>query len=178
MTSELEDAIAKVIAGNPAAFEIVVKATSARLLRMSARLLGDITAAEDVVQEAYLRAFEALRTGSFQEQSRPETWLYRITVNAAIDARRKRKRAREEGNDIAMNEAPSLSVRSAEVHVALRELGDVLGELPEDQAAILIMKTMEGMTGKEIADVLECSEGAVEQKLVRARAALRKRRIP
>ena len=64
---------------------------------------------------------------------------------------------------------------SAEARLALTEIDDWLGELPAEQRAVVVLKSMEGLTSGEIAAILECSEGAVEQKLVRARAALRKK---
>ncbi len=63
-----------------------------------------------------------------------------------------------------------------ESRVALRELADLLDGLPAEQRAALVLKAVEGLTTPEIASILSCSEGAVEQRLVRARAALRERR--
>jgi RNA polymerase sigma-70 factor (ECF subfamily) len=64
---------------------------------------------------------------------------------------------------------------SAEARMALLELDDWLSELPAEQRLALILKSVEGLTSSEIAEVMNSSEGAVEQRLVRARAALRKR---
>jgi RNA polymerase sigma-70 factor (ECF subfamily) len=93
-------------------------------------------------------------------------------VNAALDARRKRKRdASEPLDDAAIGERGS----TAEEVVALRELAAWLDELPDDQRTALLLKSVEGMSSAEVAEVLGCSEGAVEQRLVRARATLRER---
>ncbi|MGC4094975.1 MAG: sigma-70 family RNA polymerase sigma factor [Polyangiaceae bacterium] len=99
-------------------------------------------------------------------------WLSRIVVNTAIDALRARKRAPITGKD--MLEQTDYSA-SAETRVALAELDDWLSALPPEQRAALILKSIEGYTSAEIAELLECSEGAVEQRLVRARANLRGR---
>jgi len=167
----LEEAAERLAAGEGSAFEEIVNATSSKLVRLSARMLGNVADAEDVVQEAYMKAYQALVGGQFDRRSRVETWLYRIVVNATIDAKRKRKRtATEELGDV---EAPAGS--SAEATVALHELADWLGQLPEEQQAALVLKSVEGLSSAEVAQILECSEGAVEQRLVRARATLRER---
>jgi RNA polymerase sigma-70 factor (ECF subfamily) len=168
----LEEAVALVCSGDTAAFQRIVDATSARLVRLGARMLGSVVDAEDVVQEAYVKAYKALTTGEFDGRSNVSTWLYRIVTNQAIDAMRGRAR-RPKPTDLADDSTSDLA--SAEEKLALAELSDWMDELPADQRAALVLKAVEGMTSPEIAEVLQCSEGAVEQRLVRARAALRKR---
>jgi RNA polymerase sigma-70 factor (ECF subfamily) len=168
--STLEDAARRVQRGDVSAFREIVEATSARLVRLSARIMGSVAEAEDVVQEAYVKAYRALASGSFDARSRVETWLHRIVVNAALDAKRKRARAREDAIDSSRGVEAN-----AEAAVALRELAGFLDALPDDQRAAIVMKA-DGMSSAEIGAVLGCSEGAVEQRLVRARATLRERR--
>jgi RNA polymerase sigma-70 factor (ECF subfamily) len=64
---------------------------------------------------------------------------------------------------------------SAEAHLALVELSELCADLPDEQRVALVLKAVEGFTSRETAEILEISEGAVEQRLVRARAALRER---
>jgi RNA polymerase sigma-70 factor (ECF subfamily) len=175
--SNLEGAVARFLNGDRAAFQEVVDATSARLVRLSARMLGNVADAEDVVQEAYVKAYRSLEDGQFDRRAKVETWLYRIVINATIDARRKRAR-RGPAVDIDDETAvpPPAGDAPAEAHMALTELADWLGALPEDQQAALVLKAIEGRESAEIAEILGCSEGAVEQRLVRARATLRQRR--
>jgi RNA polymerase sigma-70 factor (ECF subfamily) len=135
-------------------------------------MLGSVADAEDVVQEAYVKAYRALATGEFDGRANVATWLYRIVTNQAIDAMRGRAR-RPKPTDSADDSTSDLA--SAEQKLALAELGDYMNDLPPDQRAALVLKAVEGLTSPEIAEVLQCSEGAVEQRLVRARAALRKR---
>ena len=171
--SNLEGAVARFLKGDTAAFQEVVDATSGRLVRLAARMLGNMADAEDVVQEAYVKAYRSLLDGQFDRRAKVETWLYRIVVNAAIDARRKRSRREatlEVGEDTAAGDSP------IEARLALAEIADWLGALPPDQQAALVLKVVEGRESAEIAEILGCSEGAVEQRLVRARAALRQRR--
>ncbi|HVY32767.1 MAG TPA: sigma-70 family RNA polymerase sigma factor [Polyangiaceae bacterium] len=168
----LDEAVARVRTGDTAAFQRIVDGTSARLVRLAARMMGSVVDAEDVVQEAYVKAYRALSTGEFDGRANVSTWLYRIVTNQAIDAMRGRAR-RPKPTDTADESTSDLA--SAEQKLALAELSDWMSELPPDQKAALVLKAVEGLTSPEIAEVLQCSEGAVEQRLVRARAALRKR---
>lgn len=179
--NELEEAARKVASGDATAFRSIVEATSARLVRLSARMLGSVTEAEDVVQEAYVKAYEALVAGAFDFRSQVATWLHRIVVNATLDARRRAKArprpAASEASDVADDAGGGFeSAPAAEARLALKELAAWLDALPEEQQAVLVMKVVEGMSSAEIADVLQTTEGAVEQRLVRARATLRERR--
>ncbi len=170
--TNLEDAARRVARGEVSAFQEIVDATSAKLVRLSARMLGNVADAEDVVQDAYVKAYRALVDGQFDGRSRVATWLYRVVVNTTIDAKRKRKRtATDELVDPGWDGAAS-----ADATVALRELADWLGQLPEEQQTALVLKVVEGMSSAEIAEIMDCSEGAVEQRLVRARTTLRQRR--
>ena len=175
----LEDALARAARGDRAAFSRVVSETSARLYRLAARITGDPGEAEDTLQEAYMRAFDALVAGRFDGRSEAYTWLYRIVANASLDALRSRKRRRArlgaEPPDLeqaapAVDDAARLGARAA-----LRELDAWPSELPDDQRAALVLKEIEGLSSNEVAEIMKCSVGAVEQRLVRARTALRRR---
>ena len=169
---DLQKVAAAVAAGDPSAFPRLVEATQERLVRLSARLLGSVAEAEDVVQEAYLRAYRALVAGRFDGRASVATWLHRIVVNATLDAKRARKNApppTEAAPETGFDGAPATEAR-----VALRELAAWLGALPEEQQVVLVLKAVEDLSSAEIAEIVGCSEGAVEQRLVRARATLRK----
>jgi len=161
------------MAGDTSAFSGIVLATQDRLVRLSARLLGSVPDAEDVVQEAYLKAYRSLLARKFDRRSRVTTWLHRIVINATLDARRSRKRAPVPSSETDP-EPRTDGAASSEAHVALRELAGWLGALPEEQQVVLVLKALEDLSSGEIAEILGCTEGAVEQRLVRARAALRK----
>jgi RNA polymerase sigma-70 factor (ECF subfamily) len=170
----LEKAVDRVLSGDSSAFQQIVDATSVRLVRLGARIMGNQADAEDVVQEAYVKAYRALKAGEFDRRSSTATWLYRIVVNGAIDAKRSRVR-RAEQSDLQID--PSWDGAAfAEARLALSELDDWLDELPPDQRAALVLQSVEGLNTGEIAQLMGVSEGAVEQRLVRARAALRQRR--
>jgi len=170
----LEKAVDRVLSGDRSAFQQIVDATSQRLVRLGARIMGNQADAEDVVQEAYVKAYRALTAGEFDRRSSTNTWLYRIVVNGAIDAKRSRKR-RAEASDEQVDPGWDGAAR-AEARVALSELDDWLAALPPEQRVALVLQSMEGLNNAEIAHIMGVSEGAVEQRLVRARAALRQKR--
>jgi len=171
VTVDLRLVAARVAKGDAEAFRQIVDHTRSPLYRLAARLVGDLSEAEDVLQDAYVSAFRALVEARYDGRSKLETWLYRIVTNACVDALRKRRTrgpTMELKNDIAVEGDPP-----AEARVALSELDQLLSKLsPQDRAAIVLVG-VEGMTVKAAADVLECTEGAVEQRLVRARSNLR-----
>ncbi|HET7541962.1 MAG TPA: RNA polymerase sigma factor [Polyangiaceae bacterium] len=170
----LEKAVDRVLSGDRSAFQQIVDLTSQKLVRLGARIMGNQADAEDVVQEAYVKAYRALSAGEFDRRSSTNTWLYRIVVNGAIDEKRSRKR-RAEASDEQVDPGWDGSAR-AEARLALAELDDWLQALPPDQRAALVLQSMEGLNNSEIAQVMGVSEGAVEQRLVRARATLRQKR--
>ena len=170
----LEKAVDRVLSGDRSAFQQIVDATSQKLVRLGARIMGNQADAEDVVQEAYVKAYRALTAGEFDRRASVNTWLYRIVVNGAIDAKRSRTR-RAESSDEQVDPGWDGAAR-AEARLALSELDDWLQALPAEQRAALVLQSMEGLNNTEIAQVMGVSEGAVEQRLVRARAALRQKR--
>ena len=170
---DLETAVASFLAGDVAAFRLLVNATMPRLFRLAARLTGDVDEAEDVLQDAYVRAYQALSKRRFDSRSGVETWLYRIVVNTALDALRARRRIRSRPENPPLR---SLDSAQVEARIALRELADWVRALSPEQRTAILLKELEGLTAAEVAAAMGRSQGAVEQYLVRARAILRARR--
>lgn len=171
---DLSLAARRVADGETPWFRVIVDHTQRDLFRLAARMLGSAADAEDVLQEAYVKAYRALTEGQFDGRSELRTWLYRVVANTAIDAMRRRA-ARPQQSDQRISEV-GVSPNDVESQLALRELSEWLDQLPVEQKAAVVLKTVEGLTTPEVAEILGCSEGAVEQRLVRARATLRKRR--
>jgi RNA polymerase sigma-70 factor (ECF subfamily) len=169
----LAEAVREIVDGDARAFRKIVLATSPRLVRLAARIMGNVEDGEDVVQEAYVKAYRAIVERRFDGRSRVETWLYRIVTNTAIDALR--NGARRPRSVETLPEPAWDGAAAAEARVALRELELLLAALPPDQRAAIVLKSVEGLSAAEIAEIMETSEGAVEQRLVRARAALKQR---
>lgn len=170
---DLDEAVRRVVRGDTDAFRRIVDATSEGLVRLGARIVGSLSEAEDVVQDSYVKAYQALTSGRFERRSSVTTWLRHIVTNTAIDSLRSRSRRPVPSDTIA--EAGWDGEAGAEAHMALAELNELLGALPPDQRAAVVLQSVEGHAVSEIAAILGCSEGAVEQRLVRARATLRER---
>jgi RNA polymerase sigma-70 factor, ECF subfamily len=178
--SDLEEAARRVAAGDRAAFDTIVRSTQQTLLRAAARILGNREEALDVLQEAYVRAFDALVASGddarsearFDGRARVSSWLYRVVMNASLDALRSRRRR---PTVPLLDHDVEGSGPDAEARVALADLGRMLDLLPEDQRAALVLRELEGLSNAEAAAVLETTEGAIEQRLIRARATLRRR---
>ena len=151
------------------AFRAIVEATGARLYRLALRMTADAHDARDVLQDAYVRAHRALVDGEFKGDARVETWLYRIVLNAALNHRRSRSRRARLAEP---ERAPSAS---PEARADVAKLMELVRELPAEQRTALVLKELEGYTSAEIGLLVGCSEGAVEQRLLRARETLRKK---
>lgn len=157
-----------------AEFHLIVDRTAKRLFRLAARISGSESDAQDILQESYLRAFRSLSTKAFTPNASVDTWLYSIVANVALNWQRSRTRLTERETAWAAPRAEG-TASDAEARVALRELSAWLDLLPPEQRIALVLKELEGLTAKEVAAVLDITEGAVEQRLVRARETLREK---
>lgn len=166
---DLDDAARRVGRGDASAFGVLVTATEDRMYRLALRMTGSADDARDVVQDAYVRAHRALASHKWKGDSKVETWLYRIVLNTALNHRRGReRRARLADTGPAHPPSPETSADVLRLMKAVRDL-------PPDQRSAIVLKELEGHTSAEVGDILGCSEGAIEQRLLRARATLKKR---
>jgi RNA polymerase sigma-70 factor (ECF subfamily) len=155
--------------GDEIAFGEIVRRLGDMLIRLARRLVGDAEA-EDVIQDALMRAYAGLLAGRFRGGDL-QSWMKRVVLNAALDALSAHTRRRARERTVAQDK--QLTKPGSFASVRLRELRDALEELPPRQRASLLLKELEGLSAKEIGLLLDCSEGAVEQYLLRARANLR-----
>lgn len=141
------------------------------------RMMGNQHDAEEVAQDAFVSAYRA--RDRFRGDAQPTTWLYRITVNAALMRLRKDKRRRE--MTVSEDERPDMPStdlsQSPSASAANAELGDrikrAIDELPEDLKTAVVLRDVQGLTNEEAADVLEVSVSALKARLHRGRVALR-----
>jgi RNA polymerase sigma-70 factor (ECF subfamily) len=159
--------------GDPRAFDEIVRRHGPFALRIARRLVTDHAQAQDVVQEALVRAWT--RAERFDvRRALLTTWLYRIVVNLCIDQRR---RLRPEPMPPGFDPVDPGAGASEEMEIEQREhaLALALSDLPPRQRAAMTLVYDEGLSGIEAARVLGLSAKAVERLLARARAFLRSR---
>ena len=167
-----EDIVARVLSGETALFELLMRRHNQRLYRVARGIVGDDAEAEDVTQEAYVRAFQHL--GQFAGRAKFSTWLTRIAVHEA--SARRRRRGRQTDIEESMLTLAS-TVAGPEQRAADRELGQAIeaamDTLPAVYAPVFVLREMEGLSTAETAACLEINEETVKTRLHRARALLR-----
>ncbi len=155
--------------GSTEDFDRLYEATYPRLFGTLVALLRDRAAAEDCVQETYLRAFKAW--SRWKPDAPVEAWLHRIAINVAVSHRR-RERLREVGEVIRRLGVP---VDPDPTESATPELLRELQALPPKQAAALVLRHVHGYTNREIAHVLCVPERTIASRLAAARSRLQVR---
>ena len=169
-----EQVVERVKAGETYLFEIVMRRYNQRLFRVIRSILKDDNETEEVMQDAYVRAFEHL--GQFEGRSRFSTWLTKIAVYDAYA--RLKSRQRTSGFDDYMEQLMATSDRSPEERAFQSELRSLLetavDSLPDDYRAVFIMRDVEGLSTAETADCLDLTEENVKVRLFRARALIRR----
>ena len=173
--------IKEVLNGNQEAFEEIVIHFQHRLYHVCYRMLNNAAEAEDVAQEAFLRAYVNLE--SYDQKRKFSTWLYRIATNLCIDRIRKKKPdyyldatvPGTEGLDMYSQIAQQQQLPEEEV--VKMEMKDrvqyEVNRLPEKYRTIIILRYMEDLQLQEIADILEMPLGTVKTRVHRGREALR-----
>lgn len=160
--------------GDRAAFERLVARYQRPLFNFILRYLGDRPAAEDLTQEVFLRAFEA--AGRFEPRASVASWLFKIAYNLAMNEIKRRGRFQSLSDQPVAVEAETAD-RDYSESSARRELeGEVasaLGALTENQRAALLLRVNEGMSYREIGEVMGLSLQSVESLIFRARTRLK-----
>lgn len=179
--------IAAILAGDQRQFHELIRPFERGVYRMALSMLRNEAEAEEVAQEAFLRAFRNL--GKFRAESKFSTWLISITLNEARSRLRRRQTVKMESLDCPeeeqghvtpallrdWREIPSEALERSEVRSILRR---AIEELPEIYREVFVLRDEEEMKVQEIADVLEISVSAVKVRLHRARLMLQKRLVP
>ena len=173
-----EAIVTRVLGGETALFEILMRRYNQRLYRVALAILGNDGEAEDVMQDAYVRAYTHL--AQFAGAARFSTWLTRIAVYEALARARRRRRVVEMDamTDPAKENLTRSSARDPEARAIERDLRTVLEEalrtLPDLYRPVVLLRDVEGLTTAEAADCLGLSEPLVKVRLHRGRALLRR----
>lgn len=176
-----QDLVASARAGDAAAFRTLVEKYQRRVYGLALGIVKDPDEAMDVAQDAFVKVHRYLP--EFQGESSFYTWVYRITVNLSIDARRKRAARREESNDDeesmddleappeALGVDPGKELQRSEIR---ERIGEALEQLPEKHRTILLLREIEGLSYEELARVLGIRKGTVMSRLFHARLKMQK----
>jgi RNA polymerase sigma-70 factor, ECF subfamily len=175
-----EQVVQHVLAGETALYELLMRRYNQRLYRVARGILRDDLEAEDVMQEAYISAYQHL--ADFAGKAKFSTWLTRIAVHEALARSQKRSRFRplesEQSSTRGDTQLIASNGRTPEEKVYDRELDRVLEKailgLSEDHRLVFILRDIEEMSTEETADCLNISQENVKVRLHRARAGLRK----
>lgn len=166
--------------GDEESFNQLVLRWERPIYALAYRTLGREDEARDVCQEAFLRAYRALR--GFKGQAKFSSWLYRITLNLCRDWMRKQRRTPvsqvPEGLELSDLAGEAPDAVSVEDLVARREMSaavsKVMAMLPEEQRTAIILKEYHGLTFQEIADMLGCPLSTVKTRLYQGLTVLRR----
>lgn len=170
-----EEVVARVLAGDTALFEILMRRYNQRLFRIARGILADDAEAEDVMQEAYMRAFREL--AGFRGEARFATWLTRIAAHEALARARKRRRlvpidGGEPPDPPAPTTGPERETANRELQAVLR---DAVEALPDPLRAVFCLREVEGLSSEQTADALGITAENVRVRLHRAKLGLRQR---
>jgi RNA polymerase sigma-70 factor (ECF subfamily) len=174
--------VEQVQAGNRRAFDLLVLRYQHRILKLVMRFMRDPAEAEDVAQEAFIRAYRALP--SFRGDSAFFTWLYRIAINTAknhlVSLQRRPIDYELDLQDpdnyqanarLRDDETPEAMAMQEELRVTVER---TIASLPEELRTAIMLREIEGLSYEEIAAAMDCPVGTVRSRIFRAREAVEK----
>ena len=159
--------------GDAAAFGALVRRWQGPIARFLARLLGPAAALDDLCQEVFIRVCEA--STRYRETGAFSTWLYRIALNVARDAGRKRRRTLLPLEDEAMPVAPSCPVTDCARRETTELVADAVAELPEPLRLVLVLHHYEELNFEQIACLTKTPASTLKSRFAVALARLRTR---
>ncbi len=173
--TELEELVTAAQAGDRLAFDEVVRRTYVDTFTLALRLTANEEDAQDVVQEAYLRAWKAI--GRFRGDAQFSTWMYRITANTAFTAVKRRRRTHSDRldlvDDLVDPHTEHQPEDAAEAAALLGRLSVALEQLPGKLRVLVVLKDVYGLSHEEISEELGISVAAAKVRLHRGRKKLR-----
>jgi RNA polymerase sigma-70 factor (ECF subfamily) len=165
-----EEIVRRILDGEAALFELIVRRYNQRLFRATRAILRDNDAAEDAMQEAYLRAFAKL--DQFAGEAKFSTWLTKIAVYEALNRLRRAKSFEELPEAMHNSDNPERTAYGQELKSAIEKAVDAL---PPLYRGVFVMREIEDLTIAETADCLGITAESVKTRLHRARLLLRSR---
>jgi len=165
------DLVGRAAAGDVEAFEELYRVNVGRVYALCLRMAGDPTLAEELAQEAFVRAWQKL--GSFRGASAFSTWLHRVTVNVVLGHRRSTARRETRVSAVGDNLPRDVAVREARTAESI-DLERAISSLPDGARAVFILHDVEGFRHREVSRLMGIAVGTSKAQLHRARKLLRK----
>jgi RNA polymerase sigma-70 factor, ECF subfamily len=174
------DLVERAKQGDAEAFGLLVRRHQPRIHRLAVHMLRDRAEAEDVAQETFIRAYQAL--GRFDGRSEPYTWFYRITINLSLNRIRSRKTARttHDTDDprldaLLVDKGPETSdpAQRAQRRQLYDSLAKGIDQLSETLRATLILVCIDGRSHEDVAEILGAPEGTIAWRIHEARRKLK-----
>lgn len=160
-------------AGDRSAFRVLVERYMKHAYNVAYNFVNDHDDAEDVAQEAFVRVYQSLH--SFRGEAEFGTWLYRIVANLSFNRLRQRKSVQK--REVALNDqtlhqfaTEAVDCPPHDVHAYIER---VLHELPTLQRAVVILRHLNGMSTRQVSEILQCTEGTVKTHLHRGLRKMR-----
>lgn len=172
---EEAESIKSILAGHTAEFTHLVKAYETSVFRIVMGFVHQKEDAEDITQEVFVKAFQSL--DRFAGRSSFSTWLYRIAIHTSLNELKRRKRRTLWSMAADMLQLPSTNKNPEQALTEKTEQDEIrkaIDRLPEKQRMAFILSRYEELPQRDVALIMEISEGAVEQLLLRARDNLKK----
>lgn len=163
--------VAKFLQGEAPAFDRLVSKHYQKVFHLVWGIVGDWHLSEDVCQEVFTAVYR--KVSAFRAQARFSTWLHRIAVNAALKARGRRKRTAEEPLSGLQEPEAARAVEERAAFESDEVVLKLLKPLPDKLRAAVILREVGGWSYEEIARILKCTRGTVEQRLHRGMNLLR-----
>ncbi len=166
------DLLKRAVAGDRAAFEQILLVHEKQVLGTALRMMGRMEDAQDAAQEVFLRLFRNLKKFRAADELRP--WLYRVTMNVCHDLRRRNFRQPSPWPEGLDPSAAAPNPESAfDASQRRSRMESALAELPEKERAALVLREIEGLSTREVAEILNSSEATVRSQICSARVKLR-----
>lgn len=167
--------------GDQRAFEALVRRYRKRIFALALHIIGSASEADDITQDVFLKAYRALP--AFEGRSQFFTWVYRMTVNRSLNARRDRARRGEDADDARLELAVAVDARSdpgraAELRQTYARLLRALDGLPVEMRTTVILVSLQGLSHGEVAVVQSVSEGTIAWRMHEARRRLHEAMAP
>ncbi len=176
-----QELVARVQKGDKSAFDLLVRKYQHKIVKLVSRYVRDRAEVEDIAQEAFIKAYRALR--GFRGESAFYTWLYRIAINTAKNYLVSQGRrplsiepmGEEEGGadglvlNLREDSTPEHNMLAEEI---ARTVERAIGALPEDLRTAITLRELDGLSYEEIAEMMDCPIGTVRSRIFRAREAI------